>query len=162
MLNLEMTGEEELEAALSGLGSAIADSRLPAIKAGAILSDNLGKRMQSGGDPQYPDITARSRSLRKGDRSAPPLIDTGALLKAVMAKSGGIAGALFDLTPNGLTKGVEGPSVLRLQNGFHGTDKAGRRIDQAARPFMEITESDEREIMEATDSYVQHLLDEFL
>ena len=166
MLHLEITGDKKLEAGLHDLGKAVADTKKPAEKANEVLSKNIGKRMEAGGSPRYPDIKPASRRARKGDKSAPALIDMGGLLAAATATLGGVGKngvtSISELTPDGLVKGVEGPSVLRLQNGFRGTDSKGRRIDQPARPFLLATDDDEREITESTDGYVRRLLDRYL
>ena len=166
MLDLEITGDTELEAGLHDLGKAVADTKKPAEKASEILSKSIGERMEAGGRPAYPDIKPASRRARKGDQSAPALIDTGGLLAVAQSTLGGVrkggVTSLVEFTPDGLVKGVEGPSVLRLQNGFHGTNSKGRKIDQPARPFMEATAEDESEITKSTDGYVQRLVDEYL
>lgn len=152
--NIIIDGETAVEAALDRLTAEVADTRAPLTAAGRILGHNQAERMRAG---IMPDITDESRQQRKGDKSAPPLIDTGQLIKAVLAGSAvsfPTFHAVWELTPDGLTKGVGGDPVERLQYGFQGEDALGRHIDQAARPFVTATPGDEAEIKTAYERYL--------
>lgn len=123
------------------------------------MADRTAERFQRGGYPdRWADIKPQSRLQRKASRTTPPLWDVAELYKAATATRPGVAHSLFALLPDGFTMGTDRADAARHQFGFKGRDSRGRNVNEPARPFEMITDSDEVGMKSLTETYIDSLI----
>ncbi len=148
-IKASISGIETVTSALNNLGASIASTEKPLQLAADVIGASTKQRFESGtttGGSPMQAIKPASRRQRKEDKSAPPLTDTGALRRAATATTLGVPNSLFSIDPAAgvLTMGVERADARRHQLGFG---------PEPARPYEDITESDEVAIVTGLDAY---------
>jgi phage gpG-like protein len=153
-LDVEIDGIDSVVSYLGRIAKVIADPIPPLIAAREVIADTTAERFKSANGGEWPDILPTSRKGRRGNRSAPPLTDTGALMAAVTATREGVKDSLYHLDRfGGLVMGTDRVDAARHQFGFDGVDSRGRQVHEPARPFLYLDETTEAEITATFEEY---------
>jgi len=150
MFELDLLGGEKLETEMSALALGLDNPQVWLGAEGAkIAGEGIRENFEQGGRPdKWPDITAKSRAMRKVNHDSGPLIDSGALMAAASASEPGVAGSVFQQQGDLLTLGTDLEYAADHEFG----------IGVPARPFMNLTPEDEIRLTASMDDDYLHKL----
>ena len=157
MFEVTFAGLAELERELGALTAGVSDFTEPFTEAGARLGVNIHARFLTGGQPDgWPAVQPDTILRRIGDKSAPPLTDTGGLdIVASLAADGSVTvgnrSGTVVITPLSFTKTVEGDDVHALEAGY-------LPHNLPARPFFELRPADEEDVTMIFSVYLNRLV----
>lgn len=123
-------------AGLKEVEDGLVDVSIPLLEVAQAMSTAIKKEFADGGDPTWKPNAPDTLRRRKFDPSAPPLTDSGDLMRAASATEEGVKDSLFSLQDNILTLGVDRIDVESHVKGRQIIRQDGTIGGEPARPFM--------------------------
>lgn len=152
MWQFEAVGLPALKGELDTWAADLADTEAVLHHIAPEAGESIRQNFEQGGRPQpWPDITAKSRSQRKVNKTSGPLIDSGALEEAASASTSGVEGSVFAINGNTATFGTD--YVFAAVHQFGWPEK-----NIPARPYEDIVPEDQLKLARSTSDYLLEML----